>query len=113
MAENSPFASFQPSTEAPAAPVKAKKERKKKAAAPKAEKAPAAAPAPAKPKKERKVRAAKKPRPMKVDPLVIFGACVGLGLEDVSAVAKLMQSLQEFPKKARSRIIVALAKIFA
>ena len=55
----------------------------------------------------------KSPRAMKVDPMLIFGACVGMGLDDVPVVASIMETLQKLPKKSRGRVIAALAKIFA
>ena len=108
MTDESPFASFVPSTEAPAEP-KAGKKGKDKRTKPKEAKAPAE-PKPDKPKRTRK---AKSPRAMKVDPMLIFGACVGMGLDDVPVVASIMETLQKLPKKSRGRVIAALAKIFA
>ena len=110
MNDESPFASFVPSTEPPAAPKEGKKPRKnaKKAAAPKLE----AAAAPVKPKKERKPRAAKKPRAM----MLPIGTLLELGgLNDVetSALSAIATSLQTVPKKSRARIAAALGKIFA
>lgn len=111
MNDESPFASFVPSTEPPAAPKEGKKPRKnaKKAAAPKPEKAAAA---PVKPKKERKPRAAKKPRAM----MLPIGTLLELGgLNDIetSALSAIATSLQTVPKKSRARIAAALGKIFA
>ena len=109
MTDESPFASFVPSTEAPAEPKPGKKKGKDKKTKPKEAKAPAE-PKLDKPKRTRK---AKSPRAMKVDPMLIFGACVGMGLDDVPVVASIMETLQKLPKKSRGRVIAALAKIFA
>ena len=106
MSEEGPFASFVPSTDASPEPPKAgKRKGKDKSTKPKV-KAAAVEP---KPKKTRKAKA---PRAMKVDPLLIFGACVGMTLDSVPVVAEIMETLQKLPKKSRSRVIAALAKIF-
>ena len=118
MAEDSPFANFVPSTEtAPVAGKPAKKERKKRGAKKPAATAPFHEGPPTKPekppRKKRAPKADKPPRAIKVDPLAVFGACVGLGMDDVAAVACIMQTLQKMPKKSRGKVINALGKIFA
>lgn len=116
MSDESPFASFVPSTEATPAPTKPKKERKKKAAAPKATKVVAAPAAPAsasaKPKKERKVRAAKKPRALML-PIATLLAIGGLNDAERAVLSAIVPSLQAAGKKSRQRITHALAKIFS
>ena len=125
MVEESPFANFVPSTEIvpaagkPAKPPKGEKKGNKKRGPKKAAIAdPVQTTAPATkpdkpPRKKRASKADKAPRVIKVDPLTVFGACVGLGMDDVAAVARIMKTLQAMPKKSRSRVIAALGKIFA
>ena len=107
MSEQGPFASFVPSTDAsPEPPKSGKRKGKDKSTKPKVKAAAA------EPVKAKKTRKAKAPRAMKVDPLLIFGACVGMTLDSVPVVAEIMETLQKLPKKSRSRVIAALAKIF-
>jgi hypothetical protein len=124
--DESPFASFQPSTDAPVAPPeKPAKNRKAKKPARQVTGVALNNPGPggqttAKvktvPIKTRKKRVKKDPdavRTLKVDPLLVMGACVGLSSDVVPVVARIMQALQKLPKKSRQRVIVALGKIFS
>jgi hypothetical protein len=111
MNDESPFASFVPSGESPATPKR--KSGKKKAAAvakPKATK-PEAVPtkAPRKPRTKKE----KKPRTMKVDLTTALVAVAGLTEQDCQVLKHLTTFLSNHPKKSRSRVIAALAKIFA
>jgi hypothetical protein len=119
VAEDSPFANFVPSTEVTEPPKNAgKKTRKKKSAKSPAEpatpKVAAMAPtAPTKtPKKTRKPRE-KKARAMKVDLTTALVAVAGLTEQDCQVLEHLTSFLASHPKKSRSRVIVALGKIFA
>lgn len=58
-------------------------------------------------------RKPRKPQALKIDPMIVFEAAVGLGLEDVAGVAQLIEEIQKFPKKSRTKIVAALAKVFA
>ena len=115
MNDDSPFASFVPSTETPAAPETPAKDKGKRVRKGKAEKAAKveapAAPAPAKPKKERKART-KKTRAI----MLPISTLLDLGsLNDIetAAVSQAVTALQSVPKKSRTKITAALAKIFA
>lgn len=115
MAEESPFASFVPSTEVvPAASgPKAKKPRKKKAVAPAAQAAPPA-PKPEKPvRKPRAAKAPRKARAIKIDLALAMTALTGLMEEDAMFVTRVVQGMQPFSKKQRARIVAALSKVFA
>ena len=115
--DDSPFASFQPSTEPPPAADKpTKKGGKKKADKPAA--APVAAVAPAEgasaPKKPRKRREKKvKPARELMLPLNAMLELGGLNTVEQSALAAIATSLQSVAKKSRRKIAAALAKIFA
>ena len=108
MNDESPFASFVPSGEAPTAPEKTKKKRGKKASA-----LPAAQPVSAKPKKERKPRVAKQPREMKIGLQAALIAVAGLSADDCHVVDKAAAIISGGSKKSRQRIVAALGKIFA
>jgi len=58
-------------------------------------------------------RKARKPQALKIDPMIVFEAAIGLGLNDVSGIARIMEEIQKFPKKSRAKIVAALAKVFA
>ena len=113
MNDDSPFASFVPSTETPAAPetpAKDKGKRVRKGKGAKAAKVEAPA-APAKLKKERKART-KKTRAI----MLPISTLLDLGsLNDIetAAVSQAVTALQSVPKKSRTKITAALAKIFA
>lgn len=115
MAEESPFASFVPSTEA--APVasgpKAKKPRKKKAVAPAAQAAPPAPKSEKPARKPRVVKAPRKARAIKIDLSLAMTALAGLQEADAKFVMGVVQAMQAFGKKQRARIVAALSKVFA
>ena len=107
MTDESPFASFVPSSEAPPAPPKVgKKKGKDKSTRPKDAKAPA----------EPKVRKACKPRQLRIFKIGIGAAIIalaGLSAEDVALLRDAAAPLIDAPKKQRERVVAALAKIFA
>ena len=117
MNDDSPFASFVPSTETPAAPetpAKDKGKRVRKGKGAKAAEAPAA-PAPAKPKKERKPRV-KKARQSQIFKIGIGAAIIalaGLNESDIDVLKQVAAGLVDAPKKQRQRVAAAIAKIFA
>jgi hypothetical protein len=121
VAEESPFASFVPSTEvtAPASSApKAKKPRKKKAAAPAVDSPLKAArkryesqPEPV--AKTRTAKAPRKARTIKIDLSLAMTALAGLQEADAKFVMGVVQAMQPFAKKQRGRIVAALAKFFA
>ena len=109
MTDESPFASFVPSTEAPAEPKPGKKKGKDKKTKPKEAKAPAE-PKPDKPKRTRKPRQS---RIFKIGIGAAIIALAGLSAEDVELLRDAAAPLIDAPKKQRERVVVALAKIFA
>ena len=120
MNDESPFASFVPSTPEVEAPAKAKdkkggKTRKKKTAAKLADVSAAssvvAAPT-TKTKKARKTRAAKAPREMKIGLQAAMNAMAGLTESDCLAVEKAAAVIADGSRKSRQRIVAALAKLF-
>lgn len=123
----SPFASFVPSTETPAAPetpAKNKGKRLRKGKGAKAAETPAkpANPVPAessaldsKPKKERKPRV-KKARQSQIFKIGIGAAIIalaGLNESDIDVLKQVACGLVDAPKKQRQRVAAAIAKIFA
>lgn len=121
MSEDSPFASFVPSTETPTLPPAGKPPKKARVLrvkahgpeAPASTKNPAPAPkAPKAPKKARTKRAPKA-RAIKIDLAVAMTALSGLQEDDAKFVMSVVQALQPFAKKQRARIIEALGKVFA
>lgn len=125
MAEESPFANFVPSTETapaagkPAKPPKGEKKGNKKRGPKKAATAdPAQTTAPAAkpdkpPRKKRTPKKGKAPRLIKIDMTTAFTALAGLNDVDCKLLDRIAAGLAGVPKKSRSRVIVALGKIFA
>jgi len=126
MVDESPFANFVPSTEAPTEPSKnastnkPKKRGKNKAlhaVVSKMAEVPAQPPAVAntakKPRKVRKAKEPRKARAMKVELTTALVAVAGLTEADCQVLEHLTSFLASHPKKSRSRVIGALAKIFA
>ena len=114
MTDESPFASFVPSTEAPAEPKPGKKKGKDKKTKPKKTK-PKEAKAPAEPKPDKPKRT-RKPRQSRIFKIGIGAAIIalaGLSAEDVELLRDAAAPLIDAPKKQRERVVVALAKIFA
>jgi hypothetical protein len=121
--DESPFASFVPSSPEVEAPAKAKdkkggKARKKKAATRQVTNVVLQAGKPAEvtttsaPKKARKPRTKKAPREIMLPASAILGIG-GLNEVEVETVSVMMTSLQIVPKKSRAKVVAALAKIFA
>lgn len=113
--QESPFASFVPSGEAPVATATEKTAKPKRGRKPSGTSKPkepkvAAAPKPAKPKRTRKAKA---PRAMKVELGAAMAALSGLQEEDAAFVMSVAAAMGKFSKKQRQRIAVALGKIFA
>jgi hypothetical protein len=124
--DDSPFASFVPSTETPAtqekasaAPAKNKGKRVSTRAGKKAAQAAAPLPnqpaAPVAPKKERKPRV-KKARQSQIFKIGIGAAIIalaGLNESDIDVLKQVAAGLVDAPKKQRQRVAAAIAKIFA
>ena len=114
MNDDSPFASFVPSTEAPAAPetpAKDKGKRIRKGKGAKAAKVEAPA-APAKLKKERKPRAEKSFADIKV-PLIAVQDLGALNAEEAKLCLGTYQQLLKLSKKSRKHIAKALFHLCA
>lgn len=120
MNNDSPFASFVPSTPAEGGQAgepakKPRKPRTKKAAKPAPAKSEPVADPPKVPRARKSVGAAKarKPRSLKIDLALAMSALAGLQEDDAKFVTSLVQAMQPFAKKQRARIVAALARIFA
>lgn len=104
-----------PAAEAPAAPKNGRKKRGKRK--PPVEATPAAeAPAPKKERKKRTPRAAGEPRKAKTAKValdVAITALAGLKPDEAQMVAAAAGKLGAMPKRSRSRIVAALARMFA
>ena len=119
MNDATPFANFIPSEPAPPVgePAKTKKPRKnaaKKAKGIPVTNEPETKPEPSpKPTRQKRAKKVKAPRAMKVDLNFAMVAMAGLKEEDADFVSKVVTAMQPFSKKQRTRIVHALAKLFA
>ena len=117
MNDDSPFASFVPSTETPAAPETPAKNKGKRVRKGKGTKAAKVEPAeggqvtPAKLKKARKARAVKTAE-MKF-PLSAVAILGALKIDDMKLFAAMCVELQKLPKKSRKQVAHALYQTFA
>jgi hypothetical protein len=113
MQDESPFASFVPSTPESAKEAGEAKDKKGgKTRKKKAEPAPASV-ASSTPKKERKKRAAQAPKEMKISLQAALNAMAGLTESDCLAVEKAAAVIADGSRKSRQRIVAALTKLFA
>ena len=86
---------------------------KEVAATPKKPGRPKKAAEPVAPKQPKIGKTPRKPRALKVDLSLAMSALAGLTPDDAKLVTGMVQALQPFSKKARARIVEALAKVVA